>query len=96
MVPDELVKFLEGAFIEQEVDSFAGAELAFLMLTLAALGSAAFFRLGVALAKLCEAVCMVTMSGHGRPPVANWECWERRSEMPRTRCLLPVRIFSVV
>ena len=96
MVADKLIELLEGAFVEQKLDALAGAELSFLVLARGALGAAARFGFGVAAAKFFEAVGVVAMGGHGRPPVANWECWERRSEMPRTRCLLPVRIFSVV
>ena len=46
VVADEFVELLEGAFVEQQVDAFAGAELAFLVLALAALGAAAGFGFG--------------------------------------------------
>ena len=52
LVADELVEFLEGAFIEQQVDALAGAELAFLVLAGVALRASAGFGFGVALAKL--------------------------------------------
>ena len=54
LVADELVEFLEGAFVEQQVDALARAELAFLVLALAALRAAAGFGFGVALAELFE------------------------------------------
>ena len=40
---DEFVEFLEGAFVEEEVDAFAGGELAFFVLALAAVGTTAVF-----------------------------------------------------
>ena len=63
---DKFVELFEGAFIEQQVDAFAGAELALLVFALAALGAAASFGFGVELAELFEAVVMLAMSGHGR------------------------------
>ena len=51
-VGDELVEFLEGAFVEQQIDAFAGGEFAGLVLALAAFGAAAFFGCGVAAAEL--------------------------------------------
>jgi hypothetical protein len=58
MVPHEFVELLEGAFIEQQVHALARAELAFLVLALAAFCAAASFGFGVAAAKLFKAVEM--------------------------------------
>jgi hypothetical protein len=40
---DEFVEFFKSAFVEQEFDAFAGGKLAFAVLPLRTLGSAAFF-----------------------------------------------------
>src|ERR1700733_14962285 len=66
MVADEFFELFEGAFIEQQLDAFAGAELALFVFALATFGAAAGFCFGVELAKLFEAVVVFTMSGHGR------------------------------
>ena len=55
-VADEFVDFFEGAFVEQEVDAFAGGELAFFVLALAAFCAASCFGGGVAAAEFFEAV----------------------------------------
>jgi hypothetical protein len=65
VVADEFVEFFEGAFIEQQLHAFAGAELALFVFALPAFGAAARFSFGVELAKLFEAVVVFTMSGHG-------------------------------
>jgi hypothetical protein len=64
MMPHELVEFLESAFIEEKIDSFARAELAFLVLALATLGSSAFFRFCVALPQFFKAAGMFAVSTH--------------------------------
>ena len=66
VVADEFVEFFEGAFIEQQVDAFAGAELALLVFALAAFGAAAGFGFGVEFAKLLEPIVMFAMGRHGR------------------------------
>ncbi len=68
VVADEFVELFERAFIEQQVDAFAGAELALLVFALAALGAAASFGFAVELAELFEAVVVfaVGRSGHRR------------------------------
>ena len=53
-VRDQLVGFLEGAFIEQELDALARRHLAFFVLLLAALLAAAFFGQVVALLQLFQ------------------------------------------
>ena len=55
-VADQLVGFLEGAFIEQQVDAFARGEFAFGVLAGAALVSAARFGRGVAALQFFHAV----------------------------------------
>ena len=50
MMADEFVELFKGAFIKQQVDAFAGAELALLVLASAALRSAPRFGFGVKLA----------------------------------------------
>jgi hypothetical protein len=49
----QLVHFLEGAFIQQQVDALARRELAFGVLTLHSLRSAARFGIGVTAPDLC-------------------------------------------
>ena len=68
VVADEFVELFERAFIEQQVDAFAGAELALLVFALAALGAAAGFGFAIELAKLIEAVVVLAVGGgaHGR------------------------------
>ena len=51
---DELVEFLEGAFVEQQFDAFAGGELSLFMLAFAPFGSSAGFGGGVAAAQFFE------------------------------------------
>ena len=55
-VGDQLVEFLEGAFVEQQLDALAGGELAFLVLARAALRPAALLGGRVAAAQFVEAV----------------------------------------
>ena len=50
-VANQLVDFLEGAFVEQQIDALAGGELAFLMLAGAAFFAATGFGGGVAAAQ---------------------------------------------
>jgi hypothetical protein len=52
MVADKFVKFLERAFVEEQIDSLARTELAFFVLPLAALGAASLFSLSVPPAQL--------------------------------------------
>ena len=66
VVADEFVELFEGAFVEQQIHAFAGAELALFVFALAALGAAARFGFGVELTKLFEAVVVFAMGGHGR------------------------------
>ena len=68
VMPDEFIEFFERAFVEQQINAFAGAELALLVFALAALGSAAGFGLAVKLAELVEAVVVLAVgwSGHRR------------------------------
>ena len=58
LMPDKLVKLFKGAFVEQQVDAFASAELALSVLAFAALCSAAGFGFGVELTQLFQAVAM--------------------------------------
>ena len=51
---DQLVELFEGAFVEQQLDTLAGGELAFFMLPLAALGPTACFRGVVPAAQLFQ------------------------------------------
>ena len=53
---DQLVGFLERAFVEQQIDALARGELAFLVLAFAAFFAAAGFGIGVAAAQLVQAV----------------------------------------
>ena len=66
VVADEFVELFEGAFVEQQVHAFAGAELALFVLALAAFGAAAGFGFGVELAELLEAIVVFAMGGHRR------------------------------
>jgi hypothetical protein len=50
-VGDELVELLEGAFVEQQLDTFTNGKFAFAMLALAALGSTSLLSRGVAAAQ---------------------------------------------
>ena len=61
MVADKFVELFEGALVQKQVDPFARAELAFLVLAFAAFGAATLFGFGVAAAKLFEAVEMFAM-----------------------------------
>ena len=56
LMANKLVELFERAFVEQQVDAFARAELALLVLAFAALCSAALFGFGVELAQLLDAV----------------------------------------
>ena len=69
MMADEFVELFEGAFIEEQVNAFAGAELALLVLAFTALCSAARFGFGVQLAQLFQAVVMSAMFSHGNAAV---------------------------
>jgi hypothetical protein len=55
-VTDELVEFLKAAFVEEEVDAFAGGEFTFFVLTLAAFGTTACFGIGMAAAEFVETI----------------------------------------
>ena len=68
VVAHEFVQLLERAFIEQQSDAFARAELALLVLAVAALGATAGFGLGIELAELLQAVVMLAMRVHRTPP----------------------------
>ena len=73
VVADEFVELFEGAFVEQQVDAFAGAELALLVFALAALGAAAGFGFALSLRSSsrrswclrCGVVTGVTLSEKG-------------------------------
>src|SRR5580704_757200 len=56
LMANKLVELFERAFVEQQVDAFACAELALLVLAFAALCSAALFGFSVELAQLLDAV----------------------------------------
>ena len=60
----KFVELFEGAFIEEQFDSLAGAEFAFLVLALATLGAAAGFGFGVAAAEFFEAIVVLGGIGH--------------------------------
>ena len=64
---DQLVGFLERAFIEQKFDALARRHLAFFMLLLAALLAAAFFGQMVALLQLFQLLFEV----HGAPIIGD-------------------------
>jgi hypothetical protein len=66
---DELVEFLEGAFVEEQFDALAGGELAFFVLAVAAVFATALFGRGVAAAQLLELVHAFDCSGRAG------ECW---------------------
>ena len=75
MMPHKFVELLEGAFVEQQVDSLPRAELSFLVLAFAALGAAAVFGFGVATAELLDAVEMFAVfdwfwGAHNRLPIS--------------------------
>jgi len=53
---DELVHFLESAFVEQEFDTFADSKFAFLVLAFAALGASSFLGGGMAAAEFVETI----------------------------------------
>ena len=53
---NQLVDFLEGAFVEQQIDALASGEFSFLMLAGAALFASTGFGGGVAAAEFCEAI----------------------------------------
>ena len=53
---DQLVEFLERAFVEQQVDALAGGEFAFVMLAGFAFLSAPGFGVGVAAAEFVNAI----------------------------------------
>ena len=55
-VPHQLVHFLEGAFVEQQIDALARRQLAFRVLPLHALLAATGFGIGVAAAHFGESV----------------------------------------
>ena len=55
----QLIGFLEGAVIEQELDALAGGHFAFLVLSLAALRSAALFGQAIAFLKLLQLLFQV-------------------------------------
>jgi hypothetical protein len=55
-VADQLIGFDEGAFVEEEIDAFAGGELALGVLAFATFVAASGFSTGVAAAQLVEAV----------------------------------------
>ena len=63
-VADELIKLLERAFIQQQVDALARSELPGLVLALAALGTAPGFRFGGAAPQLFETVVLLAVDGH--------------------------------
>jgi len=65
-VANEFVEFLEAAFIKEQVNAFAGAELALLVFAFATFRAAAGFGFGVEPAKLFEAVVMLAMGGQER------------------------------
>ena len=83
VVPDEFVQLLERAFIEQQIDALARAELARFVFAFAALRSAAFFGFRVSLAKLVAAgrgasdfrlVLPLNSTGSGPPSVCRLDC----------------------
>jgi hypothetical protein len=55
-VPDQLIGFNEGAFVQQQIDAFAGGELAFGVLALTASFAASGFSAGVTAAQFVKAV----------------------------------------
>jgi hypothetical protein len=55
-VADEFVELLEGAFVEEQVDAFAGGELSFFVLACAAFFASSILSVGVAAAEFVEAV----------------------------------------
>ena len=63
LVADEFVQLFESALIEQQVDAFARAQLALLVLALAAFGAAACFGLGVKLAEFFQTVVVLAVFG---------------------------------
>jgi hypothetical protein len=69
VMADEFVELFEGAFVEQQVNSFARGEFSLLVLAFAALCSAARFGFGVQLAQLFQAVVMSAMFSHGNAAV---------------------------
>ncbi len=60
-VANKFVELFEGAFIEQQIDTFAGTELALFVLALAALGATAGFGFGIQLTKLFKSVVMLAV-----------------------------------
>ena len=60
-VAHQFVHFLEGAFVEQQVDALAGGEFAFLVLAGAALFASAVFGRSVPSAQFFDSI------GHNRP-----------------------------
>jgi len=63
---DEFVELLESAFVYEQFDAFARAELALFVLALAAFRAAARFGFRIELAKLFETVVVLAGSGHCR------------------------------
>jgi hypothetical protein len=73
VVADEFIEFFEGAFVEQQVNPFPGAEFALLVLALTALGATAGFGFAVEFAKLVEAVVVLAVGGGGHGRVSEVE-----------------------
>jgi hypothetical protein len=63
-VADKFVEFFEGAFVQKQIDAFAGAELALFVLAFAALRAAARFGFRVSFAEFFEAIVMLARRGH--------------------------------
>ena len=64
VVHHELVEFLEGAFIQQQFDSLARAQLAFLVLAFAPLGSAALLGFLIPAPQFFQPVVVFSQFGH--------------------------------
>lgn len=60
---DQLVKFFESTFVQQEVDAFAGGEFPFAMLPFTAFGAAPFFSGLMAAAEFVKAGHRFNCSG---------------------------------
>ena len=68
LVADKLVEFFESAFVEKQIDPLARAELALLVLALAAFGAAARFGFRVSFAELFEAIVVLRWAVTGETP----------------------------
>jgi hypothetical protein len=64
----KFIEFFESAFIEKQINAFTSAELALLVLALAALGAAAGLGFRVQFAELFEAIVVLAVGRHRGNP----------------------------